>query len=269
VAIVGSASEDRDQRVLTAFVAQLTGALRARRLQREAARAVALAETDRLRTALLRAVSHDLRTPLASIKASVSSMLQDDIDWSPEATSEFLHTIAEETDRLDRLIRDLLDMSRLEAGAVEVAARPVALEEVVPSALAGLRGGTSRVDLHIDETSPRVTADPALLERAVANVVSNALAWSEPPSRVEVTADRHDGVVAVRVVDHGPGVTEADRERLFEPFQRLGDRSNDAGSGLGLAVARGFVQHLGGTISMQDTPGGGLTMVIELPAAAQ
>jgi len=239
-----------------------------RRLQVEAAEAEALAETDRLRTALLRAVSHDLRTPLASIKASVSSLLQDDVDWSPEATAEFLATIEEETDRLDRVVGNLLDMGRLQAGALQVSARPVALEEVVPAALTSLSTDTARVELDVDEHSPRVEADPALLERAVANVVSNALAWTSTDTCVRVAVDERAPDVELRIVDHGPGVPEEDRERLFEPFQRLGDRSNDSGAGLGLAVARGFVEAMGGRIRMEDTPGGGLTMVIVLRGVA-
>lgn len=234
----------------------------------EAAEAAALAETDRLRTALLRSVSHDLRTPLASIKASVSSLLQDDVDWSQEATSEFLLTIEEETDRLNRVVGNLLAMGRLQVGALQVAARPVALEEVVPAALTSLSIDTGLVDLEIDETSPRVEADPALLERAVANVVSNALAWTRPGSRVRIAVRAHDDLVELHVIDHGPGVPLEHREHLFEPFQRLGDRSNDTGAGLGLAVARGFVEAMGGDLRMEDTPGGGLTMVMALRGAA-
>jgi len=235
----------------------------------EAAEAAALAETDRLRTALLRAVSHDLRTPLASIKASVSSLRQDDISWTREATAEFLATIAEETDRLDRVVANLLDMGRLQAGAVQVAVRPVALEEIVPAALTSLSADTSVVELDLDETSPRVEADPALLERAVANVISNALAWTRPGTPVHVSVTERDAaVVELRVIDHGPGVPVDHRERLFEPFQRLGDRSNDTGAGLGLAVARGFVETMGGRMHMGDTPGGGLTMAITLRAVS-
>lgn len=251
-------------------VGSLVGFLfgRVMRAEHEAAEVSALAETDRLRTALLRAVSHDLRTPLASIKASVSSLLQDDVDWSPEATIEFLTTIEEETDRLDRVVGNLLDMGRLQAGAIQVSARPVALEEVVPAALTSLSTDTATVDLDIDERSPRVEADPALLERAVANVVSNALAWTATGTNVRVSVDELADDVELRIVDHGPGVAPEHRERIFEPFQRLGDRSNDTGVGLGLAVARGFVEAMGGRIRMEDTPGGGLTMVIVLRSVA-
>ncbi len=171
-----------DRRVLRAFTDQLAVALESRRLARAAADAVALAEANQLRTALLQAVSHDLRTPLASIKTSVTSLLQHDVTWPPEATRQFLATIDEETDRLNTLVGNLLDMSRLQTGALSVLSRPVGLEEVVPAALAGLGGHGRAVEVDVPETLARVWADPALLERAIANVVSNAVTWS-PPGR--------------------------------------------------------------------------------------
>jgi two-component system sensor histidine kinase KdpD len=264
LAVAGEPLGEDDRRVLQAFAVQIAAVLERRSLQAEAARAEALVATDQLRTALLRAVSHDLRTPLASIKASVTSLLQRDVSWPPEAVAEFLATIAEETDRLDRVVGNLLDMGRLQAGALQVSLRPVALEEVVPAALANLSADTGRVEVRVDERSAVVRADPSLLERAVANVVSNALAWS--PSSAPVTIDAVDRAnrIDLRVIDRGPGVPPEERERLFEPFRRLGDRSNDAGAGLGLAVAKGFVEAIGGRISMTDTPGGGLTVIITL-----
>ena len=265
--LVGSGLQADDLRVLDAFAAQLATALDRRRLQAEAAAAIALGEADRLRTALLRAVSHDLRTPLASIKASVTSLLQRDVDWPAEAMEEFLATIDEETDRLNGLVGNLLDMGRLQAGAVTVVLRPVALESVVPAALASLSADTRSVDLALDERSPEVQADPALLERAVANVVSNALVWTRDGGGVRVTVDQDSEWVELRVVDQGPGVAPEERSRLFEPFQRLGDRSNDTGAGLGLAVARGFLEAMGGSVTMEDTPGGGLTVVLRLRPA--
>jgi len=217
---------------------------------------------------LLAAVSHDLRTPLASIKASVTSLLQQDIDWPPEATREFLETIDEESDRLNSLVGNLLDMSRLQTGALQLLVREVGLEEVVPRAIAGLPDRAVPVMLDLPETLPRVRADVGLLERAVANVVDNARAWSpvDRPVRVEAGAvlDRVD----LRVIDHGPGIPESERELIFRPFQRLGDNSRDGtGVGLGLAVARGFVEAMGGELAVEDTPGGGLTMVLSMPVA--
>ena len=254
-----------DRRIVAALGAQTVTALERRRLEDEAATAAVLAEADELRTALLRAVSHDLRTPLASIKASVTSLLQCDVEWSPEAEAEFLATINEESDRLDHLVGNLLDMSRLQTGALRVALRPVGYEEVVPSALASLSGSTDVVDVSLDESTPPVEADPALLERAVANVVANAVTHSPPGRAIHIEAGAIADRVHLRVVDRGPGIPAADRERAFEPFQRFGDGAT--GVGLGLAVARGFVDAMRGELTLDDTPGGGLTVVISLPRA--
>jgi two-component system sensor histidine kinase KdpD len=230
-----------------------------------AAEALLLSRTDELRVSLLRAVSHDLRSPLASIKASVTSLLQRDVDWTEEATLEFLGTIDEESDRLDGLVANLLDMSRLQSGALEVAMRPVGFEEVVPAALASLSLPTDTVDIAFDETMPRVQADPALLERVVANLAANAITASGADGRVRVEASASSDHIELRVVDCGPGIPPGDRARIFEPFQRLGD--SGGGVGLGLAVARGFVRAMGGELSVEGTPGGGTTMVIGLPEA--
>ena len=235
--------------------------------QDRADEALLLAKADELRVSLLRAVSHDLRTPLASIKASVTSLLQRDVDWTEEATLEFLGTIDEESDRLDDLVANLLDMSRLQSGALRFQARPVGYEEVVPAALASLSGRTNIVDITLDETLPRVQADPALLERAVANLAANAIAAAGDDGRVRIEAGAVGGRVDLRVVDRGPGIPLADRERIFEPFQRLGD--GVGGVGLGLAVAKGFVDAMGGELTVEDTPGGGLTMVVGLPEAVE
>jgi two-component system sensor histidine kinase KdpD len=257
-----------DQRVLRTFLSNLAVALHSRRLQADADVAVHLAEADALRTALLQAVSHDLRTPLASIKASATSLLQSDVAWTADQRREFAHTIDTEADRLNRVVTNLLDMSRLQAGAVTVANRPVYLEDIVAAALASVDHDPNQVVVAVPETVPPVEADPALLERAVANIVANALAWSPPDATVRVEAAPIGHRVHLRIIDRGPGVGPADRERVFQPFQRLGDRSTQPGVGLGLAVARGFVQVLGGEIVLEDTPGGGLTVVMDLPAAS-
>jgi two-component system sensor histidine kinase KdpD len=269
LALVGPRLPAEDRHLLSAFTAQLGAALTRRRLQEGAARAARLAKADELRAALLAAVSHDLRTPLASIKACVSSLLQDDVDWSPEAVTEFLATIDEETDRLTALVSNLLDMSRLQAGALSLHRRPVGVEEIVPAALSSLgdRARGDVVEVGVAETLPRVEADPALLERVLANLIDNALAWSPPGTPVRVEAGGVPGAVHVRVVDRGPGIPAAERDRVFLPFQRLGDRSSGAGVGLGLAVARGFTVAMGGELIVEDTPGGGTTMVVVLPTS--
>jgi two-component system sensor histidine kinase KdpD len=220
-----------------------------------------------LRAALLSAVSHDLRTPISAIKASVTSLLQRDIDWTPEAQQEFLDTIDEETDRLNALVGNLLDMSRLQSDALQINAVPVGLEQVVPAALQSLGVDEDSLELDVPETLPRVLADPGLLERALANVIQNAIRFSPPDAPARVTAGAVNGIVDIRIVDRGPGVPTADRERLFVAFQRLGDAGNGEGVGLGLAVARGFVEAMGGDIEVEDTPGGGLTVILRLPAA--
>jgi two-component system sensor histidine kinase KdpD len=256
-----------DQRVLRTFLSNLALALRSRRLQAEAAMAAHLSEADQLRTALLQAVSHDLRTPLASIKASATSLLQSDVSWDAEQRREFAQTIDDEADRLNRLVGNLLDMSRLNAGALSMTLRPVFLEDVVAGALASIDHDPRRVLVSVPETLPAVHADPALLERALANIVANALAWSPPGAAVSVEGAEVAGRVHLRIIDRGPGVLPRDRDKVFQPFQRLGDRSTQAGVGLGLAVARGFIEAVGGTIELDDTPGGGLTVGIDLVAA--
>jgi two-component system sensor histidine kinase KdpD len=268
LALVGDPLPAESLQLLGAFVAQLSVALRARALAREVSEAAELTAIDAFRTAILAAVSHDLRTPLASIKASVSSLRDDEVAWSPEATAEFLETIEEETDRLSDLVANLLDMSRLQAGALTLVNDVVGFDEIVPKALASLADRGRGVDVDVPETLPRMDVDPGLLERAVANLVANARAWSPAPGSVRLQGSTADRRVELRVVDRGPGVSPAERDRMFQPFQRLGDRSTSDGLGLGLAVAQGFVHAMGGDLSVEDTPGGGLTMVIGFTAVA-
>lgn len=256
-----------DLRILTVFAEHLTTALRTRRLRHEASSAAALAEANAFRTAILAAVSHDLRTPLSSIKASVTSLRQHDVTWSTAAVDEFLATIDEETDRLNGLIGNLLDLSRLQTNTLRILERDIGLEEITPAAIASLgRDLAARVDSDISESLPRVRVDPGLLERALANIVANAVAWSPPAGRVRVDAVHVPHRVELRVVDRGPGIPAGARAQVFEPFQRLGDRGTN-GVGLGLAVARGFVAAMSGDLSVEDTPGGGTTLVLSLPLA--
>ncbi|HEX8805285.1 MAG TPA: ATP-binding protein [Acidimicrobiales bacterium] len=266
LAMSGTTLLASDHRVLSALGAQLATAVETRRLQAEAARASALAQADDLRTALLQAVSHDLRTPLSAIKASISSLRQHDVAWSPEQVEEFHATVEDEADRLDALVTNLLDMSRLQAGVLSVHLRPTGLEEVVPAAVAGLGERARRVAIDVPETLPPVLTDPVLLERALANLIDNAVTASPPERPVRVEAGTVRGRVAVVVVDQGRGIAAADRERVFRPFQRLVDHGS--GVGLGLAIARGFVTAMDGDLTVEDTPGGGTTMVVTLPAPA-
>ncbi len=262
------AAEDRQ--VVHVFASQLATALRGRELSREAATASELSKVNDLRSALLVAVSHDFRTPLASIKASVTSLLADDVQWDETERREFCVTIDEEADRLANLVANLLDMSRLTTGAFTVHHVKVGVEEVVPAAIASLgdRARHGRVAANVPESLPRIDTDPALLERALANLIENAIAWSPAEQPVRVEAGAVSKEIHLRVIDRGPGIPTADRERVFEPFQRVGDRANGPGVGLGLAVAQGFIRAVGGELYLEDTPGGGATMVVTLPAGA-
>ncbi|MFG2890677.1 DUF4118 domain-containing protein [Streptomyces sp. NPDC048248] len=266
LALSGRVLPAEDRRVLAAFAAQAAVVLDRQRLVGEAERARELAEGNRIRTALLAAVSHDLRTPLASIKASVTSLRSDDVAWSEEDESELLAGIEAGADRLDHLVGNLLDMSRLQTGTVTPLIRETDLDEVVPMALGGVPEGS--VTLDIPEELPIVAVDPGLLERAVANLVENAVKYSPEGAAVLVAASALGDRVELRIADRGPGVPDSAKDRIFEPFQRYGDAPRGAGVGLGLAVARGFAEAMGGTLAAEDTPGGGMTMVLTLRAAA-
>ncbi|WP_329269927.1 sensor histidine kinase KdpD [Streptomyces sp. NBC_01451] len=265
LALSGRVLPAADRRVLAAFAAQAAVVLDRRRLQSQADQARTLAEGNRIRTALLAAVSHDLRTPLAGIKAAVSSLRSDDVAWSEEDQAELLAGIEDGADRLDHLVGNLLDMSRLQTGTVTPLIREIDLDEVVPMALGGVPEDS--VELDIPETLPMVAVDPGLLERSVANLVENAVKYSPDGETVLVAASAIAERVEVRVVDRGPGVPDEAKDRIFEPFQRYGDAPRGAGVGLGLAVARGFAEAMGGTLRAEDTPGGGLSMVLTVRAA--
>ena len=258
-------SDSATPALLAGYAAQAAAALDRERLRTQAAQAEALAEGNRMRTALLAAVSHDLRTPLASIKASVSSLRQTDVEWSQADQADLLATIEENADRLDALIGNLLDMSRLHTGSLQPFLRPTAIDEVAPVALLGLDDPV-RMEIAVPDGFPLVLADPGLLERVLANLFANALQHSPATARPpELQAQLAGDMVVLAVVDHGPGVPDEAKERIFEPFTRVGDRYQ--GVGLGLAVARGFAEAMGGRIVAEDTPGGGLTVAITLPAA--
>ncbi|MDV9186695.1 sensor histidine kinase KdpD [Streptomyces sp. SR27] len=265
LALSGRVLPAEDRRVLGAFAAQAAVVLDRQRLVGEAEEARKLAEGNKIRTSLLAAVSHDLRTPLASIKASVSSLRSDDVEWSEQDRAEFLEGIEAGADRLDHLVGNLLDMSRLQTGTVTPLIRTVDLDEVVPMALGGVPDGSAELD--VPETLPMVEVDKGLLERAVANIVENAVKYSPEGVPVAVAASTLGDRVELRVVDRGPGVPDEAKDGIFEPFQRFGDAPRGSGVGLGLAVARGFVEAMGGTLGAEDTPGGGLTMVLTLRAA--
>ncbi|MGW6707191.1 DUF4118 domain-containing protein [Streptomyces sp. NPDC054956] len=265
LALTGRVLPAEDRRVLGAFAAQAAVVLDRRRLVDEAEEARRLVEGHQIRTALLAAVSHDLRTPLAGIKVSVTSLRSADVEWSEEDRADLLEGIEDGADRLDHLIGNLLDMSRLQTGTVVPLLRETDLDEVVPMALAGVPDDS--VVLDIPETLPMVSVDRGLLERAVANIVENAVKYHPAGETVLVSASSLAERLELRVVDRGPGVPDEAKDRIFEPFQRYGDAPAGAGVGLGLAVARGFLEAMDGTLTAEDTPGGGLTMVLTLPIA--
>ncbi len=235
----------------------------------EALRAATAEAANRVRAALLAAVGHDLRTPLAGLKASISGLLSDDVELSADDRRELLEGADASLDRLAALVENLLDVSRVQAGSMPVHVRATATDEVVARALDQLGGPALRVLVDMPEDLPEAYADPGLLERVVGNLVANAVRFSPPGHPPAITARQRDGILDLLVVDHGPGVPETQRDEVFRPFQRLGDTNNTEGLGLGLALARGLVEAMNGRLVPQDTAGGGLTMVVSLPAVSE
>ena len=256
-----------DRRLVEAFATQAAIALRQERLAEQAAAVKPLAEADKLRTALLSAVSHDLRTPLASAKAAVGSLRAHDVHFSDDDRDELLATADESLDQLVRLVENLLDMSRLQAGVLGTNPQPLSTADAVAKAAEDLGPAAANAAIQVPDELAEIYADPALVERILANLLSNALRHSPPDQPPMISASEHAGTVEIRVIDHGPGISAADRDRVFLPFQRLGDRGNATGVGLGLALSRGLAEAMGGSLDPDTTPGGGLTMTLRLPTA--
>ncbi len=264
----GRALASEDQRMLAAFATEVAVAYRQRQLSADADAAARLADADRSRTALLNAVSHDLRTPIASAKAAVSSLLSADVTWSEQDSRALLHNADQALDRLTALVTSLLDLSRLQAGALAVSVRPLGLDDVIGKTLAGL-DNSELVELDVPTELPEVLADAGLLDRVISNIIENAVRYNPPGAKILVTARGFGDAVELRVIDRGPGIPAPLRNAVFEPFQRRDDRavSTGAGVGLGLAIARGFVEAMHGSITLDDTPTGGLMVTIRLPVA--
>jgi two-component system sensor histidine kinase KdpD len=256
-----------ERRLLDVIVAQLAAALERTDLAETAAEAGILAETDQVRSALLSAVSHDLRRPLAAAVAALGGLRAAGDHLSDEDRRELLETADESLATLSVLVTDLLDVSRVQAGVLAVSLGPVDAAGVVLAALDELGLGPDEVELALDQDLPPLRADPVLLQRVLVNVLSNAVRFTPGGQRARVATSRLGGVAEIRVIDHGPGVAPARRDDMFAPFQRLGDTDNTVGLGLGLALSRGFAEGMGGTLTPEDTPGGGLTMVVALPVA--
>ena len=269
LALHGGLLQAEDQRLVGAFAAQVAVVRDRIRLSQAAAEAAPLAEANKVRTALLAAVGHDLRTPLAAAKAAVSSLLSWDIDLPPDDRRELLMAADTSLDRLSALVDNLLDMSRLQTGALSIELQPTAVDEVASRALDDLGADSGKVLIDVAEDLPFVQADPGLLERVLANVAANALRYSPADAPPHLTLSRLGDRVELRVVDRGPGIPPDHWDRVFLPFQRLGDTDNTTGVGLGLALARGLTEAMGGTLEPEETPGGGLTMVVSLRAVSE
>jgi two-component system, OmpR family, sensor histidine kinase KdpD len=266
LALRGRTLPATDRRVLGAFAAYAAAALEQGRLAAAAEAARPIAEADRVRTALLAAVSHDLRTPLASAKAAVTSLRSSDIEWDAEDHDELLATADESLDRLARLVDNLLDMSRLQAGALAVFPRPADLAEIVARSLDDLGPAARTVTISFPDDLPEVAVDPGILERVIANLTANALRYSPPGTPPTLSGSALLDRVELRIIDRGPGIPSEYRDQMFVPFQRLGDTDNTTGVGLGLALSHGLTEAMGGTLEADETPGGGLTMTLSLPA---
>jgi len=254
-----------DRRILEAFLSQIESALRQRTLASEAEGMRPIAEADRLRTALLAAVGHDLRRPLAAATAAVTSLRSTEVTLSGPDRADLLETAEESLDALASLVTKLLDASRLQAGVLGVSLAPVNLDEVVLLALDELGTSPGEVQLELTADLHAVLADEVLLQRVVVNLLANAMRFSPAGSVPIISTSEFGDRVELRVIDSGPGIPVERRDDVFVPFQRLGDTDNTTGVGLGLALSKGFVEAMDGTLEPEETPGGGLTMVVALP----
>ncbi|MFT4211397.1 MAG: ATP-binding protein, partial [Microbacterium sp.] len=256
------------QRLLAVIVAQLAAALEHSALEEAASEIAPLAASDKVRSALLSALSHDLRRPLAAATAAVGGLRAAGGALSETDREELLATADESLTALATLVTDLLDVSRLQAGVLAVTTFPVDPVDAILPALDELDLGPAQVELDFDPAGPALSADPVLLQRVVVNLLANAVRHSPAGVPVRISTSTFADVVEIRIVDHGPGIPKDRQDDVFLPFQRLGDTDNTTGLGLGLALSKGFVEGMGGTLTPEDTPGGGLTMVVSLPAAS-
>ncbi len=261
-----------DTRLLSAVAEQLAGALERCRLRREATEAEVLRRTDELKTALLNAVSHDLRTPLATISAAADSLLQTDIVWSPEDRTTFARDIANEAQRLGRLVDNLLDLSRIESGSLHPQKAWHDLSALVSEVLERLAPLVSRHEVRLDipDDFPPVLLDYVEIAQVLSNLIENAVKYTPPGTEITIRAVRHDGAVRIEVADRGPGLPPEALSRVFERFYRVGGSGpRPRGTGLGLAVAKGLVEAHGGQIWAENRPGGGARFVFTIPSPPQ
>jgi two-component system sensor histidine kinase KdpD len=259
---------NRDQvRTLDAFANQIAMAIERARLDEQARQSELLEITDKLQTALLNSISHDLRTPLASITGALSSLVEDDVTLNETARRSLIETASEEADRLNRLVGNLLDMTRLEAGALHIKKEECDIQDVVGVTLDGLNShleGRSII-INIPNDLPLISLDFILIERVMANVIDNAIKYSLPQTPIEITAYMEDGILNVKVIDQDLGIPKGDLERVFDKFYRVQRPDNVSGTGLGLAICKGIIEAHNGAISAQNRPGGGTIITISLP----
>jgi len=253
------------KKLVTTFGSQVLILLERQLLEANERELSEIRQADQMRVALLNAVSHDLRGPLASSKAAISSLLNTEVSWTPHDQRELLDSASRSLDQLNHLIENLLDMSRLEAGAIFLNWRNVGVEDVVSGAIKSLKSPTALIEISIDSELPPIKGDPILLERVIGNLLENALRFNAKGRSVTIAAFRAGESIEIRIIDHGPGMSTRDKSRLFTPFQRLGDRDNTTGVGLGLAIVKGFTELMKGRISVEETFQGGLTMVLSFP----
>jgi two-component system sensor histidine kinase KdpD len=265
--LYGSEIDAAGLRLLQAIVSQVQTVLERDVLQRKADEVKPLAAAEKLRTDLLNAVSHDLRRPLASATAAVSGLKQVGDALGPEGRRELLDVADVGLHDLTRLVTDLLDVSRLHERAMPISLVAADVAEAVMQTLDELHAGPNAINLDLPVDLPLAVADPPLLRRAIHNVLANAQRYNPPDHRIRIAVSTFRSVVQIRVVDYGPGVPDDRKDELFAPFHRLGDTDNTTGLGLGMALSKGFIESMGGAIDAEDTPGGGLTMVITLRAA--
>jgi two-component system, OmpR family, sensor histidine kinase KdpD len=278
VGVVGIDSDEpgllltpEESRLLDALADQAALGIDRVNLAAEADRARLVAETDRLRSALLTSISHDLRTPLASILGSATSLVNSWREFGEGVRVSLLRTIQEEAERLNRFIGNLLDMTRLDSGALTPQTGPIDLGEIIGATVQSASKilQNHRVEINLEPNLPMVNADMVLMEQVLFNLFDNAAKYAPQGSRIEIVAARENGFVAVRVLDEGEGIPEADLERIFDKFFRVrrGDRRR-VGTGLGLAICRGFIEAMGGSITAANRAGrNGAVFTITLPTA--
>ena len=258
--------DDEASRLLASVADHLAAAIERERLRRAADEAELLRRTDELRAALLSSVSHDLRTPLAAIKASAGSLLQRDVPWTEADREGFAAAIEREADRLDHLVRNLLDLSRIEGGALRPRREWYDPAELIREVVARLGPTLAEhpLRLALPEDLPPIRIDYLMIDQVLTNLLENAARYTPPGTPINVVLDRADGELRVGVIDHGPGIPPAEAGSIFDRFWRL-NPAVPGGSGLGLAVSRGFVEAHGGRLWLDQTPGGGATFRFSLP----